>query len=1430
MTRKKSAKKYHQIQTIYLTLMTVIIGLFMMTYFGELKEVNAASDEITEIVLETDSPIQDTFDEYSYVQQPNIYIKSVESKNGTVKKNYLEVNEIDYYGWCQFDGVDDWCPYSEDGVQNLYFTSGESRFMANIYVVDSVTGVKFADDCQVTVNGITMNLYKKYDEDDEIFYFSQSATHIYEKDVVEEISLELKSKSPATGLKVGACNPFFNVTKIKLKSGKIVDNGIIELKGVWLYKSGEDNYTQYSYGDTFFGGENRLKLTLSINPKVSSGYKLDSNLTVYLGSYSMNVLFGTVDGQKMELYETETLYDPEIYVYANDLNGSSGSKVSLDGINYDSSCRGFYPATSTTTFYAKPDADSEFVEWRKGSSYDGEAIGTNPTITVTVDGNENYYAIFQKKMKTEGILNETVKYTFDKATGTVTLIPTLSDGNGGYTGVASVSEYRSSPFYKNTGVKRVIINEGINQIGDYVFQDNTLEYVSIPKSLTYITDRAFEHCKFYGVGFEVADGNENYKEINGSLATRDGSKLIKYFQKPGEKEYAIPDGVTCLGWYCFENCELDKLTLKNEGLWLDNYAICIKVKRMVIEEGVKNLGWGSSFECENTTMYIPASVENVGFSNAFLDGEKLVNIEVSEDSPYYTSIAGVLYQKTDEGLILVKYPYGKTGSSYVTPQNVIGVSTYAITDRDIKNLIFTEKVSSLENCSISYLKDAKVIIKNPDCKFLSDIYDEAIEDCSNLTICGVIGSTAQIFAEKEGYSFEAIGENKGKLSTPKNLKWDGCVAKWDKVDNSTRYNVTFYKDEDNDGVYDKYKSYNVDDDKTEYDFSSMMFYKNYKYYFTVQATAPYYDMSDIAESPSTIGRFSTGKIQNLNVSGDTLSFTPYKDDEGDGCYYQLYVYDNADNYVNQFYYNTDKTNLREYFKNYSISPYAEYKIYIRAFVDSAKTEGYQILAAETDTPVTYNYKDISPVSQIYITIPEPHAGENAMLEDLKIKAYCGEDQLDGIRATNNYWDNSYRYKETEEDSWTYFDSSEGILKNKYAYDYEVTLDAVYGYTIKDGVEIFVNDEKTNVTIKNFDPAYVSIRYEFPVGTKAYEYIKTANVTGEYTKPVVGEDIKDPENVQATEDGLIVKDVYWIEKENNEWKTIKVSGKFEADKEYAIYVELKADEENDYRLEQPGLDSYKIFGDDEAKCDYYTFSGASFIKIIGKPDAAPTPTPTATPTTDVDASPTPSATPDSTAPSVSPSPAVPSASPEVTATPEPVGTTLTDTKGKAKYKVISAGKTDPADPSKNELPAVSYTGTTNKKAKKITVPDTVTLNGLVYKVETIGAGALKKNKKITTVTIGKNVKVIEKNAFAGCPKLKTVNCKSKVLYKIGANAFKDDSKLNKIILKTKLLKKKNVGKNAIKGTSKKLKIYTPKEVKKSYQKIFKAKGNKKVKTK
>ena len=165
-----------------------------------------------------------------------------------------------------------------------------------------------------------------------------------------------------------------------------------------------------------------------------------------------------------------------------------------------------------------------------------------------------------------------------------------------------------------------------------------------------------------------------------------------------------------------------------------------------------------------------------------------------------------------------------------------------------------------------------------------------------------------------------------------------------------------------------------------------------------------------------------------------------------------------------------------------------------------------------------------------------------------------------------------------------------------------------------------------------------------------------------------------------------------------------------------------------------------------------------------------------------------------------------------------GTSLVDKYGTNRYRVTSAKSTDPC---------VAYTGSSGKQAS-IIVPNTVTINGITYKVTSIAPGACKRNKKLKKVTIGTNVKEIGKKAFYGCTKLTTVNCKSKVLSKIGASVFQGDKKLTKITLKTTLLKKTStVGKNAFKGTSAKLMIKVPSKVKKTYKKFFKKKGNKKV---
>ena len=183
-----------------------------------------------------------------------------------------------------------------------------------------------------------------------------------------------------------------------------------------------------------------------------------------------------------------------------------------------------------------------------------------------------------------------------------------------------------------------------------------------------------------------------------------------------------------------------------------------------------------------------------------------------------------------------------------------------------------------------------------------------------------------------------------------------------------------------------------------------------------------------------------------------------------------------------------------------------------------------------------------------------------------------------------------------------------------------------------------------------------------------------------------------------------------------------------------------------------------------------------------------------------------------------------------------GTTLSDTDSKADYTVTSSDSGNPT---------VEYTGTTDSEAKNITIPDTITINGVTYKVTSIADNAFKGNKTVTKITVGSNVTTIGKNAFSNCSKLKTVTIGKNVtsiganafngctsLTKltlpvkttdIGKNAFKGCKKLKTLTIKSTKLTSSTVANNAFKGLTKVTTIKVPKAKLKAYKKLFKKKG-------
>ena len=327
----------------------------------------------------------------------------------------------------------------------------------------------------------------------------------------------------------------------------------------------------------------------------------------------------------------------------------------------------------------------------------------------------------------------------------------------------------------------------------------------------------------------------------------------------------------------------------------------------------------------------------------------------------------------------------------------------------------------------------------------------------------------------------------------------------------------------------------------------------------------------------------------------------------------------------------------------------------------------------------------------------------------------------------------------------------------------------------------------------------------------------------------------------------------------DWYSVNVSG---SDVDNLVYTKV----ENGYILSASKLENVKISAEGEDSSVDATFStnyddvfiyeidkntigvavdtdnNGSYettIDIKGnsnptdKPDAIISPTPTNEPSTTISPMPTnePSTaiSPTSTnEPSTTISP-IPADESNIAEDPESTngtnaannslkGRVLRDSKNKISYIVTAQDNT------------VAFYKLNNKKATKIVIPATVTINGIKYKVTAISDNAFNGCKKLKSVTIGKYVASIGNKAFFKCSSLKKVVIPASVK-KIGKKAFYGCKKLKSIAIKTKRLKSKSVGTQAFKGIYKKAVIKVPKKQRKVYKKWLRKKGvTKKMKIK
>ena len=288
-------------------------------------------------------------------------------------------------------------------------------------------------------------------------------------------------------------------------------------------------------------------------------------------------------------------------------------------------------------------------QWYQGTSGDTTTpVGTNSVsfTTPALTSTTSYWVKVSNAANPAGVNSDTATVTTASPASDFTW---TSDGSAititGYTGVGGAIVVPS------------MINElTVTGIGYQAFYNKaSLTSVIIPDSVTSIGGRAFAICSNLTM-IQVDATNPNYSALDGVLFDKAYSTLIQY---PAGKSgpYTIPSSVTRIENYGFFHC--------------------IGLSSLNIPSSVTGVGAYAFYGCRNlTSATIPSSVTSIGY-RAFGSCHSLTVIQVEAANPNYSSLDGVLFDKTLNALI--RYPAGKSGP-YSIPASVTSIGDYAFID------------------------------------------------------------------------------------------------------------------------------------------------------------------------------------------------------------------------------------------------------------------------------------------------------------------------------------------------------------------------------------------------------------------------------------------------------------------------------------------------------------------------------------------------------------------------------------------------------------------------------------------------------------------------------------------------------------------------------------------------------------------------------
>ena len=329
---------------------------------------------------------------------------------------------------------------------------------------------------------------------------------------------------------------------------------------------------------------------------------------------------------------------------------------------------------------------------------------------------------------------------------------TDGDGELSYTEAAAVTDL-GTVFKSNTQI--ISFNElqyftGLTSIGYGAFYYCTrLTSVTIPNSVTSISDRAFRDCNLTSVTIPNSVTSIGYEAFYGctltSVTIPNSVTSISdraFIYCSNLTSVTIPNSVTSIGVRAFQNCSgLTSVTIPNSvtSIGYEAFYGCNRLTSVTIPNSVTSIGYNAFMDCSDlTTVNIPNSVTSIGndaFSGCYFARYNFVNNStLTSDNNW----GATLYdEETEDGLVIndnTVIKCRKWATSVIIPNSVTSIGDGAfshcsgLTSVIIPNSVTSIGESAFYGCVFARYNFVNNSTLTSDNNWGATLYDEETED------------------------------------------------------------------------------------------------------------------------------------------------------------------------------------------------------------------------------------------------------------------------------------------------------------------------------------------------------------------------------------------------------------------------------------------------------------------------------------------------------------------------------------------------------------------------------------------------------------------------------------------------------------------------------------------------------------------------------